>query len=279
MAHEDYKDMLAAQALNALEAAEMRDLEAHLQSCAECRLQLSSWEDTVAGLAFAALEARPLEPSSQLRGRILQVIHADVRALDRTKEVADGADSPGSNVLRLQQRGPRTWTSAQIWSAIAAGLVFVALGASLFVLWNQNRAARQELARLSEQVRESQQQLAQQRDAVEILASPGARMMELSGTSEMPSANAMLAYDKDGRAILMAKGLPPPPEGKAYQLWFIAGGRPLPGRVFATDKAGTGMLTDHVPTEALNAAVFAITLEPKSGVQAPTGAIFLKSGS
>ena len=56
MAHEDYQDMLAAQALKALEAAEMRDLEAHLQSCAECRLQLSEWEDTAAGLAFASLE-------------------------------------------------------------------------------------------------------------------------------------------------------------------------------------------------------------------------------
>lgn len=62
MAHEDYKEMLVAQALNALEATEMQDLEAHLQSCGECRSQLSEWEDTTAGLAFASLEASPLSP-------------------------------------------------------------------------------------------------------------------------------------------------------------------------------------------------------------------------
>ena len=60
MAHEDYKDMLAAHALDALEAAEMRDLETHLQSCAECRSQLSAWEETAAKFAFASLEAGPL---------------------------------------------------------------------------------------------------------------------------------------------------------------------------------------------------------------------------
>jgi len=279
MAHQEYQEMLAAQALNALDSGDELTLEAHLQTCAGCRSQLSSWEDTAAGLAFAALEARLLQPSPQLRGRILQAIHSDARALDRTKEAAEGADSRALNVITLQQREPRRWILAQTWGAIAAALVFVVLGASLFVLWNQNRAARRELGRLSEQVRESQQQLAQQREAIEIVASPGMRMTELVGTGEMPGANAMLAYDKGGRAILMAKGLPPPPEGKAYQLWFIAGGRPLPGRVFATDTSGAGMLSDHVPTEALNAAVFAITLEPKSGVPAPTGAIVLKSGS
>ena len=55
----------------------MRDLEAHLQSCAECRAQLSEWEDTAAALAFASLEERPLEPSRELRGRILEAIRVD----------------------------------------------------------------------------------------------------------------------------------------------------------------------------------------------------------
>ena len=85
----------------------------------------------------------------------------------------------------------------------------------------------------------------------------------------------MLAYDKNGRAILMAKGLPPPPAGKAYQLWFIAGGKPMPGKVFTTDASGAGTLKDQIPPQARNAAVFAITLEPEDGVQSPTGQIYL----
>jgi anti-sigma-K factor RskA len=118
---------------------------------------------------------------------------------------------------------------------------------------------------------------AQQREAMEIVTAPGARMAELAGTKEMPGAHGMVAFDKNGRAILMAKGLPRPPAGKAYQLWFIAGGKPMPGKVFMTDESGMGSLTDYMPKEAMESAVFAITLEPSGGVPAPTGAIYLRS--
>lgn len=277
MAHEDYKDMLAAQALNALEAAEVRDLEAHLQTCAECRSQLSEWEDTAARLAFASLEARILEPSPQLRGRILDAVRADVTARGTTKQAEDGHGRQLSNVVPLEQ--PPRWSSTQTWGAIAAGVVIAGLVATLFVLWKQNREAGQELVRLSEQVRDAQLQLNQQRQLIEIVATPGTRMTELAGTKVMPGAHAKLAYDKNGRAILMATGLPPAPAGMAYQLWFIAGGKPMPGGVFTTDASGAGTLNDQVPTEALSAAVFAITLEPKDGMPAPTGAIYLSSGT
>jgi anti-sigma factor RsiW len=290
MAHEDYKDMLAAQALNALEAAEVSDLEAHLRSCAECRFQLSDWQNTAAGLAFASLEARPLEPSPQLRARILEAARADATGMGlqagsplgvethgSAKEAEDGHRRQLSNVVPLKR--PGIWSSAQTWGAIAAGLVLVGLVATLFVLWKQNREARQELARLTEQVRDAQQQLIQQRQLIEIVAAPGTRMTELTGTKLMPEAHAMLAYDKDGRAILMAKGLPSAPAGMAYQLWFIAGGQPLPGKVFTTDASGAGTLKDQIPPQARNAAVFAITLEPEKGVQSPTGQIYLSSAS
>ncbi len=290
MAHEDYKGMLAAQALNALEAAETRNLEAHLQSCAECRSQLSEWEDTATGLAFAGLEARPLEPSRQLRESILEAVRADatgrglqagsplgVGTRGATTDAENGQRPQPSNVVPLKESRP--WSSAQTWGAIAAGLVLVGLVASLFVLWKQNREARQELASLSTQVSDSQRQLSQQREAIEIVSAPGTRMMKLAGTKLMPEAHAMLAYDKNGRAILMARGLPPAPAGKAYQLWFIAGGKPMPGNVFSTDASGAGALKDQIPPEARNAAVFAITLEPEKGVQTPTGEIYLSSAS
>ncbi len=274
MIHEEYQEMLAAQALNALDGEDARTLKAHLLDCADCRSQLGEWEDTAVCLSFAA---QPSEPSPQLRERIMEAVRADSIAA-RVRTVSAGATTArGSNVIALPQR--RIWSAAQTWGAIAVGLVFVALSAALFVLWKQNAAAREELARLTDQVREAQQQIARQQEAIEIVASPGARMSKLAGTKMMPGAHAMLAYDKNGRAILMAKGLPPAPKGKAYQLWFIAGGKPMPGKVFTTDVSGAGTLNDQIPVEALNAAVFAITMEPESGVPKPTGAIYLSSGS
>ncbi len=274
MDHEDYKEMLAAQALSALDPEDARALEAHLRGCSECRSEFYAWEETAARLAFSALESKPLEPSSQLRGRILEATRADSAG---AAEHADGDRARASNVIPLNQRQLRVWTPAQTWGAIAAALVFVVLIASLFVLWQQNRAARLELARLSRQIQDTQEQLGRLRKFSEIVSAPGMRMAQLAGTNVMPGASATLAFDQSGHAVLMAKGLPSPPEGKAYQLWFIAGNRPMPGRVFTTDPSGTGMLSDQVPAEALNGAVFAITLEPKDGVQAPTGPKYLKS--
>ena len=279
MTHENYQEMLAAQALNALDPNDAQLLEAHLESCSGCRSQLSDWQNTAAWLSFAAIEAKPFEPASDVRMRILQAVRSEVSSSSKSTRVVEPARSPGAGVIPLHQKRPRAWTSAQTWGTIAAALLFVVLGASLFVLWQQNRAARNELVGLRGQVQDAQNQLIRLHEAIELVAAPGTRMAELAGTNEMPGARGTLAFDKTGRAILMAKGLPPPPAGKAYQLWFIAGGRAIPGKVFTTDPSGAGMLNDQIPADALKAAVFAITLEPESGVQQPTGAMYLKSTS
>jgi anti-sigma-K factor RskA len=107
-------------------------------------------------------------------------------------------------------------------------------------------------------------------------------MASLAGTPEAPGALARLAYDRaTGRAILFASGLPAAPEGKAYQVWYIAAGRPpMPGRVFKTDARGRGSLRDQMPEEGRAAAnTFAVTLEPEGGVSAPTGKMYLLSAA
>ena len=273
--HEDYKEMLAVAGLGALDPAEARSLDQHLIDCDECRRELAEWKTTAAALA---LDAAPIAPSAGVRHRILRAVHADAVKPGIAAGVSSSRTSPRetSKVVSLPTQR-RSSAGVPAWFAIAAGLVFVVLLGSLFVLWRQNKAARQELAQLTEQVTQANQMRAQQREAMEIVTAPGARMAELAGTTEMPGAHGMVAFDKNGRAILMAKGLPRPPAGKAYQLWFIAGGKPMPGKVFMTDESGMGSLTDHVPREAMDSAVFAITLEPSGGVPAPTGAIYLRS--
>ena len=51
----------------------------------------------------------------------------------------------------------------------------------------------------------------------------------------------------------------------------------MPGKTFSPDNAGQGMLKDQVPKEALDTAIFAITVEPEGGVPLPTGQIYLRS--
>ena len=247
MVHDDYKEMIPARALSALDAADARALNEHLESCSECREELENWEATAAALALAA---DPSEPSPNVRERILNEIRDDA--------------SP-SQVIPFRSTSRNIWTSFGSLGAIAAVVLFLVLIVGLIVLWRQNRAAQAELARSKE--------------FLQLVTTPGAKVTELKGTEVGAGATAKLVYDPSGRAMLLTDKLPRVPQGKAYQLWFIVGSKPpLPGKTFVPDDAGKGVMTDQVPQPALNSAVFAVTLEPAGGESAPTGAIYLRSG-
>jgi anti-sigma-K factor RskA len=240
MVHDDYKELIPAHALSALDAADERALNEHLAQCAECRRDLAEWEATAASLA---LTAKPMEPSPQVRERILAEI---------------GSKKSAQNVLPFDRKPRTLWNSLGAAGSIAAIILFAALIISVIVLWQQNR------------------QLTRDREFVELLTAPDSRVAQLSGTNEASSASAKLVYDQSGRAYLIAGGLPRAPEGKEYQLWYIVDNTPLPGKTFAPDSNGQGTLKDNVPEAARKSAVFAITLEPTGGVAKPTGAIYLR---
>lgn len=318
MTHDDYKEMLAFAAFGALDdASARRSLDAHLSSCAECRVELDELREVVAMLAHGLA---PAHPSAALRARVLESIKsATARAHDTAPTPASGdassrtnastggvaarahadtvsdaegasATVEGSNVLPFAQpRERRTMTigrAAFTSGAIAASLVIAALAAALAVVWTRHNRTQAELARLSASIRATQeelsrtrQELAAARGDVELLAAvmESDKNVALAGTEAAPDAHGMVAYDpRTGRTVLLASGLPPAPDGKAYQLWFIAGTRPpMPGRAFTTDTRGRATLHDQAPREGLDAKTFVVTLEPAGGVAAPTGAKYL----
>ncbi len=279
MAHEYFKEMLSSHALSALDTGEVRSLEEHLAMCQTCRGELDEWRSTAAVLAFAGNVG---EPSPQLRERILDQVRAEHVASNRSSlpDRKSAQVAGPAKVLPFDStRNRNVWASIGTLGAIAAAVLFAVLIISLIVLWRENRITQTELARLSNQIRLTETQLQRERETVALVTTPGAQMTELAGTNAAPNAHAVIAYDKNGRALLLAKGLPAAPPGKAYQLWFIVSNKPLPGKVFNTDASGNGDLKDEIPAAALGGAVFAITLEPAAGVNAPTGDIFLKSGS
>lgn len=276
MTHEDYKELLAAKALSALDTADARALTNHLEGCSDCQSEMVELEDAAALLASQAV---PLEPSTKVRERILATVRAEVQAGFQSDRVSPEVSQLEGNVLAFERPARNIWSSLGSFGALAATLAFVALIIALAVLWQKNRTMQSELARLKAEMNQGQAQRDRERAMGELLISPGGHMAKLSGTNVAPGAHAMLAYDKSGHAMLMAKGLPSAPEGMAYQLWYIKDNQKMPGKVFTPDAAGNGMLEDQIPAVARDAAVFAITLEPKSGVQVPTGSIYLLSSS
>jgi anti-sigma-K factor RskA len=246
MVHDDYKEMIPARALSALDATETRALNEHLDNCSECRRELAEWEATAAALAIAA---DPAEPSPKVREQILNEIRNDRSA---------------GQVIPFKSTSRNIWSSFGSLGAIAAVVIFAVLLIGLAVQWRQNRVMKEKLARSQE--------------FLQLVTTPGAKVTELRGIDLGTGASAKLAYDKSGHAMLMADKLPTVPEGKAYQLWFIVGKNPpMPGKTFVPDREGKGMLKDQVPEVAMDSAIFAITMEPAQGVDAPTGPIYLRS--
>ena len=276
MTHEDYKELLAAKALSALDAADARALNTHLEGCADCQSEMVELADTATLLAF---QAEPLEPSTNVRERILASVRNEVRAEFRSDRVSPEVSQRDGNLLAFERPSRNIWSSLGSFGALAATFAFVALIIALAILWQKNRTTQSELARLKAEMNQAQAQLDYEHAMAELLTSPDGHMAKLTGTNVAPGAHAMLAYDKSGHAMLMAKGLPSAPEGMAYQLWYIKDNKKMPGKVFTPDAAGIGTLEDQIPAIARDAAVFAITLEPKGGVQVPTGSIYLLSSS
>ncbi|HEY8413845.1 MAG TPA: anti-sigma factor [Pyrinomonadaceae bacterium] len=243
MAHDDYKEMIPAHALSALDAADEGALNAHLAECGECRRDLAEWEATAASLA---LSADPMEPSPELREQILR------RAV---------SEKSPAKVLPLPGRQRNVWRSLGSLGSIAAIIIFAALIIAVIVLWQQNRRLRQE------------------NEVVQLLSSPEARVKEMKGTTEAPGARAKIVFGSQGRGLLITSGLPQPPQGKEYQLWVIDPKKPpRPEKTFSTDSTGKGLLkVERLWEVEREYGVFAVTLEPAGGVASPTGAIYLRS--
>lgn len=99
------------------------------------------------------------------------------------------------------------------------------------------------------------------RAALEVLADPAARSIELEG------AAGRLVVDADGDAALVVRGLATAPRGKTYEAWVIVGDVPRPAALFdGADARDLVLLDRRVPP----GAVVAVTVEDDGGVDAPT---------
>jgi anti-sigma-K factor RskA len=259
MNHEDYKEMVPAHALAALDWADDRVLADHLAECVECRQELNEWQQTAAAVA---LSASPAEPSPLVRQRLLSQIRAE-------KD-----ESIAAKVVPFKAPQKNVWSSFGSLGAIAAVVVFALLVGYLLLVWRENRAMRRELQTL----RQENQRIQDDIRMVKLLQRPGTKLMELSGTASAPGAFAKVALDQSGHAMVMTSGLPALPTGKEYQLWYIVADKPpMRGKTFSTDSHGKAMLEDQLPDVALKSAAFAVTLEPQGGSESPTMPIYLRS--
>lgn len=109
-----------------------------------------------------------------------------------------------------------------------------------------------------------------------LLLDPESAVYAVSGTPDAPAASARLvASPRLDHAVLLANGLAAPGPGRAYQVWFLRDGRPIPNVTFAVDRQGRGISIVRIAAPFGSYDTVAVTPEPAGGSLSPTGPIVL----
>jgi anti-sigma-K factor RskA len=243
------QDLAAAYALGALPADEARRFEAFLATSPEARREVAEYREVAALLALAGPDA---SPGPDLRDRVLARV-----AEQKARPLASGR-SP-------ERRAP----SPALWVALAASLLaVVGLGASLV-------SARGRLGALETELSARSQALAERDATLNSILAPGVELFQLTSSGD-PDPGIQLFWNRQrNQAILHGFRLKPVPAGRAYQLWFIKDGKPVPSVTFKPESSGLAR-AERIPVPAggsISAA--AVTVEPESGSPQPTSPIVL----
>jgi anti-sigma-K factor RskA len=241
---ESLRDLAAAYALGALAPDEARRFEAFLAGSPEAQREVAEYREVATLLALGGEAA----PSPDLRQRVL----------DRV------ATTKGVPLRPARGRGP-----AALWVALAASLIaVVGLGLNL-------RAAQGELRDLRDLLSDTQGRLAAREATLNAIFEPGVQMYQLTASGN-PEPGMQLFYDRQReRVIIHGFRLPQVPEHRAYQLWFIRDGKPVPSVTFKPEADGHARV-EQIPVPAGgDVSAAAVTVEPESGSTQPTMPIFL----
>ena len=239
------QDLAAAYALGALDDAETKAFEALLARDAELAREVAEYREVAALLALGQPAAAA--PTGALRARVLASAPARQAAV-----------SP----LRSSGSGWMPW-------ALAASLLLAA--------WMGAGRARlgQRLAQAYSQLAQRDTLLESRERTLNALLAPGVELYQLTATGD-PAPGVQLFWDrKRNTAIIHSFGVKALPADRAYQLWFIQDGKPVPSVTFRPEADGRAQVEAiNVPSGAAVTAA-AVTEEPLGGSPQPTSAIYL----
>lgn len=148
--------------------------------------------------------------------------------------------------LAVAPRRPRWWARA----GVAAAMVAIgALGA-----WNLS---------LGSQVTDARAQTVDLARALTLIGSPDARTVRLAG-----ERGTMLFAQRPGEAVLVARDVVEPGDGRVLQLWLMRDGVPTDAGVFVPLE-GSGVL--GLGHDATGYDAVAVTIERAPGARRPSG--------
>jgi len=257
MTHDEYAELVAAYAIDALEPEERVLVEVHVTTCGNCQAELADLR-RVSALLGQTIE--PVAPPSSLKARTM--------ARATSQGSSDAARAPVQP--RIVPVAPPQATRGPSWLALAASLVVaVGLGVYAWSLRAEVESLRQQFATVSASYESVRAQLVDaRRDSVrltrivDVLRDPTVVKIDLRGLDKATGAQGNAFLSRSNGVLFQVNGLPTLPAGRIYQLWVITPGQtPISGGVFNVDANGSASLSMPMPPEAVGTRVVAVTEE------------------
>ncbi|MFE2045966.1 anti-sigma factor domain-containing protein [Streptomyces sp. NPDC059477] len=237
---DDPHRLTGAYALDALDGDERVAFERHLTGCAPCAQESAELCATAARLGLAASAV----PRPEMRARVL-------RRITTVRQVP-----PRPAVPVRPERGTRRARASARWALAACLAVATALGGTAW--WQYERARDAE-----NRVQVAERAAA---EVAAVLSAPDARVVSGSLGGDGATGRVVVSRSRD-RAVFVAAGLPRPPTGKTYQLWFDDGGVMRDAGLLDAGRADQAVLMGGVVGRASG---MGITVEPEGGSARPT---------
>jgi len=112
------------------------------------------------------------------------------------------------------------------------------------------------------------------------LEDPDVRAILLTGLCPQPNARGKVIFSpRARRAVFVAASLEAVPTDQQYELWFLAGGKPIPAGTFDAARGRATVFESGLLPETISSVdKFAVTIERRGGVPQPTGPMVLAGG-
>ena len=248
---DDLQEQASLYAAGAMTDTERREFARHLEEdqCAVCRSEVDELQSAISLLALAIPSSGP---SPSVKARLVEQARNAAPVVVRAE--------PGSRWLQ--------WVTA----AIAVASMAVA-----FVVIRTNAELRRASEELNGRIARLEVQLAAERNNIAMLTSSGVRVVDMAGQGTNTQATGRIFWDQERkRWFFYVHDLPPVPDDKSYQLWFVPkSGNPISARVFNTGPDGSFEIEIPVPDGVPDLQAAAVTTEPAGGLPQPTGSFAL----
>lgn len=277
----DGQERAALYALGALSQFEARAFDLHLrEGCPACDFELSQFNEVAVALATSV---EPVAPPAYVRDLLALRIQRETPEAPLSQAAVNRFPAQviaGTTSRKTSSSGVSQWLPWAVAAAFLLAFVFS------FIAWRTEHTTLQaavdqdkqlsasastENADLKQQLAATSTELAQINS---VLSQPSWQIIALKGQDPAPASSATVYWDVQGNRWVVSADLPPAPDGKVYQLWFVTAQAKISAGLIRSDRNGHGFAVLQYPADIGQLAAAAITLEPDGGSEQPTMPIY-----